>query len=80
MALKLAEVVSPPKAEEVIGVASNRWSSWIEQLLCALGLHDFRLVESVSGFVVGGRPLGNPPFHISMSPPLWGFLECLALR
>ncbi len=55
MALKLAEVVSPPKAEEVIGVASNRWSSWIEQLLCALGLHDFRMVESVFGFGAGGQ-------------------------
>ncbi len=70
MALKLAQAVSPPKAEEVIGVASNRWSSWIEQLLRALGLHDLRLIESVSGFVVGGQPLGNPPFHISMSPPV----------
>jgi hypothetical protein len=28
---------------------------WLGRLLCLLGFHDFRLVESIGGFGVGGQ-------------------------
>ncbi len=40
---------------EVMASANGQLPDWLGRLLCFLGLHDFRLVESIGGFGVGGQ-------------------------
>lgn len=34
---------------------NNRLPRWLGRLLCLVGVHDFRLVESIGGFGAGGQ-------------------------
>ncbi len=34
---------------------NGQMPGWLGRLLCIMGVHDFRLVESIGGFGVGGQ-------------------------
>ena len=38
----------------VNGGEKRGWRAWAGRLLCFLGVHDFRLVESIGGFGLAG--------------------------
>ncbi len=40
---------------EVMSSEDGQLPDWLGRLLCLLGFHDFRLVESIGGFGAGGQ-------------------------